>query len=93
MLKVTIQPVNPVFREHVLKYVSEIEDPKYTFVGTERYGTYVFDCSSDSYWVAVDSLKAALRRPPIADAMFCQVKPYGMYTWPPLFDKGRYPRP
>ena len=25
--------------------------------------------------------------------MFCQVKPYGMPTWPPLFDKDKYPRP
>lgn len=92
-MKVVVQPVNPAFKEYVLRYASEIEDPKYTFVGTESFGVYVFDCTAENYWTAVDGLKAALRRPPLGNAMFCQVKPYGMTTWPPLFDKDKYPRP
>lgn len=93
LLKVVVQPVNPAFKEYVLRYVSEIADPVYTFVGTESFNTYVFDCTAENYWTAVDGLKAALRRPPLGNVMFCQVKPYGMPTWPPLFDKDKYPRP
>ena len=92
-MKVTVQPVNPVFKEYVLQYAAEVSEPSYTFVGAESFGAYVFECSSDNYWTAVDGLKAALRRPPLGNAMFCQVKPYGMTTWPPLFDKDKYPRP
>lgn len=92
-MKVTVQPVNPGFREYVLRYVAEVEEPRYTFVGTEPYETYVFDCTADNPWVAVGGLQAALRRQPLGNAMFCHVKPYGMFTWPPLFDKDKYPRP
>ena len=91
-MKVVIQPVNPAFREYVLQYVSEIEKPRYTFVGVEGYGTYVFDCDEENHWLAVGGLQSAVRRPPLGNAMFCQVKPYGMATWPPLFDKDKYPR-
>ncbi len=93
VVKVVIQPVNPGFKDYVLQYVSELEEPHYTFVGVEGFGTYVFDCDSDNYWTAVDGLKSAIRRPPLGNIMFCQVKPYGMVTWPPLFDKDKYPRP
>lgn len=92
-MKVVIQPVNPVFKEYVLQYVSELENPRYEFVGVESFNTYVFDCPEDNPWVAVDGLKRAIRRDPLGNAMFCQVKPYGMRPWPPLFDKDKYPRP
>ena len=92
-MRVVIQPVNPVFREYVLQYVSEIEEPRYEFVGEESYGVYVFEFSADNPWVAVDGIKPAIRCVPVGNAMFCQVKPYGMSTWPPLFDKDKYPRP
>lgn len=94
-VKVVVHPVNPGFRSYVEQYVSEIEEPRYTLVETKGYGgaTFVYDCTSDNPWTAVDCLKAALRRPPIGNAMFCQVTPEGMLTWPPLFDKDKYPRP
>lgn len=91
-MKVVIQPVNPVFSEYVLQYVSEIEEPRYEYVGEEGFNTYVFECSSDDPWAAVDGIKQATRRAPLGNAMFCQVKPYGMPTWPPLFDKDKYSR-
>lgn len=94
-MKVTVRPVNPGFRELFLKYVSELENPKYTFVATEPPNdtTYVFECDEENYWLAVNGLKAAVNRPPLGNIMFCQVVPYGMVTWPPLFDKDKYPKP
>ena len=94
-MKVSITPVNPGFKSFVFKYVAEVESPKYTFVGTEGYGgtTYVYECDEENPWLAVDGIKAALRRPPLGNVMFCQVVPYGMITWPPLVDKDKYPRP
>ena len=92
---VSIMPVNPGFKSFVFKYLAESEHPKYTFVRTEGLTgtTYVFDCDEDNPWTAVDGVKAAIRRPPLGNAMFCQVVPYGMYVWPPLVDKDKYPRP
>ena len=94
-MRVVIQPVNPIFKDYVLSYVTEIEEPKYTLAATEGPGgsTYVFECDEDNPWIAVDGVKAAIRRPPIGNVMFCQVVPYGMYVWPPLVDKDKYPRP
>lgn len=92
-MKVVIQPVNPGFKDYVLRYVSEIEEPHYEFVGIEGFGRYVFECNSDNPWTAVDGIKPAIRRPPIGNAMFCQVAPYGMACWPPIVDKDKYPRP
>ena len=91
-MRVVIQPVNPVFSEYVLRYVSKVEEPHYEFVGEEGFSTYVYECSSDDPWAAVDGIKKAIRRAPLGNAMFCQVKPYGMPTWPPLFDKDKYSR-
>ena len=68
-MKVVIQPVNPGFKDYVLRYVSEIEEPHYEFVGVEGFGRYVFECSSDNPWTAVDGIKPAIRRPPIGNAM------------------------
>ena len=94
-MKVCVQPVNMAFMDIFMKYVEEIESPKYTFLGTEGPGnaTYVYECDNDNPWIAVDGLKAAARRPPLGNIMFCQVAPYGMATWPPLFDKDKYPKP
>lgn len=94
-MKVTVNPVNPGFKDIFLKYVSEIESPRYTFVGTEgpTNAIYVFECDEENYWVAVAGLQSAVRRPPLGNVMFCQVTPYGMYTWPPLYDKDKYPKP
>ena len=94
-MRVVIQPVNPAFRDYVLSYVDQIESPRYTLVGTEGPAncTYVFDCDEEDPWAAVLPLQAAVRRPPRGNIMFCQVKPHGMLTWPPLFDKDKYPRP
>jgi len=92
-MKVVIQPVNPAFKDYVLQYAAEVEEPSYTFLGVEGYNVYVFDCTADNPWTAVGGLQAAIRRPPIGNAMFCQVKPYGMVTWPPIVDKDKYPRP
>ena len=93
--EVVIQPVNPGFKDYVLRYVSAIEQPRYTLVATEGPGntTYVFECDEENYWLAVDGLKAAVRRPPLGNAIFCQVAPYGMAVWPPIVDKDKYPRP
>lgn len=94
-MKVSVLPVNKAFMDLFLTYVEEIESPHYTFVGTEGIGnaTYVFECDEENPWLAVDGLKKAARRPPLGNVMFCQIKPYGMTTWPPLFDKDKYPRP
>ena len=94
-MKVVIQPVNPGFKSYVLQYVTEVEKPRYTLVGTEGPGntTYVFECDEENPWLAVDGLKSAIRRPPIGNVMFCQVAPYGMAVWPPITDKDKYPRP
>lgn len=94
-MRVVIQPVNPIFRDYVLQYVSEVEHPRYTLVATEGPGssTYVFECDEENPWLAVDGLKSAIRRPPLGNAMFCQVAPYGMAVWPPFTDKDKYPRP
>lgn len=94
-MKVVIKPVNPAFKDYVLTYVAEVEEPRYTFVGTEgpMDATYVFDCSEDNPWLAVGGLKKAISRPPIGNIMFCQVAPYGMLTWPPIRDKDKYPKP
>lgn len=94
-MKVVIQPVHPTFREYVLKFVDEIEEPRYTLVSREGPGntTYVFECDEENPWIAVDRLKSVVRRMPLANIMFCQVAPYGMATWPPLVDKDKYPKP
>ena len=44
-------------------------------------------------WAAVDGMKAIIRKTPVGLIMFCQVVPYGMITWPPLYDKEKYPKP
>lgn len=94
-MRVVIQPVNPAFRQYVLQYVAELEQPAYTLVGTEGMNntTYVFECDEENPWIAVDGLKRAVRSPPLGNAMFCQVAPYGMAVWPPIVDKDKYPRP
>lgn len=94
-MKVVIQPVNPAFRSYVEQYVSELESPHYELVGTEGFGgtTLVYECDEDNPWLAVAGLQPAVHRPPIGNIMFCQVKPYGMLTWPPIRDKDKYPKP
>lgn len=62
--------MNPVFSEYVLRYVSEVEEPHYEFVGEEGFSTYVYECSSDDPWAAVDGIKKAIRRAPLGNAMF-----------------------
>lgn len=93
-MKVVIQAVNRAFKPHLLECVEKIEHPRYTFVRQEgpSDANYVFDCDEDDPWVAVDGLKGAIRRSPLGGIMFCQVVPYGMYVWPPLFDKDKYAR-
>lgn len=94
-MRVVIQPVNPAFKQYVLDYVAQIESPHYTLVATEGPGntTFVFECGEENYWVAVDGLKAAVRRPSLGNVMFCQVAPYDMPVWPPITNKDKYPRP
>lgn len=94
-MKIKVIPVNPGFQELFLKYVSELENPSYTLVGTEGWGntTYIFECDEENHWLTVDGIKAAIRRPPLGNAMGCQVVPYGMITWPPIVDKDKYPKP
>ena len=94
-MRVVIQPVNPVFKDYVLRFVEEIEEPRYTLVKTEGPGntTYVFECDEENPWIAVDRLKAVVRKMPLGNAMFCQVAPYGMAVWPPITDKDKYPKP
>lgn len=86
-MQFTISPVNPAFRDYVLQYASELEDPRFSFVGTEGYGdaTYVFEGETNDAWKGVAALKGVLRRPPIAGLLFCQVAPKGAIAWPPLF--------
>ena len=94
-MRITVKPVNPVFKEIFLQYVSEVEKPRYTLVGTEGPGnsTYVLECDEENPWIAVAGVQSVVRRAPLGNAMFCQVAPYGMYAWPPLFDKDKYPKP
>lgn len=86
---VIIQPVNIAFKDIVMKYVSEIEEYEYRFVRTEGYGnaTYVFEVNEDDPWKAVPPLNKAVHRPPLGNAMFCRVAPYGYIQWPPLTNK------
>ena len=89
MAKYSVQPINPAFINYALKFISEIEDPKFTFVGTEGPGnsTYVFECDEEDPYVAVPAIKKALRQPPIGNAMYCRVVPYGAIQWPPYTHK------
>ena len=85
MARYSVQPVNPSFNDYVLKFISEIESPKFTLVGQEGPGksTYVFESDEEDPYVAVPAIKKALHQPPIGNAMFCRVVPYGAIVWPP----------
>ena len=89
-MKVVIQPVNPVFNDYVLRYVSEIEELRYEYIGEEDFGTFVFDCSADNpvgcrRWNQERHQASPTGQRHVLPSM----KPYGMPTWPPLFDKDR----
>lgn len=92
-MRVIIQPVNKIFADYVLQYASEVEEPRYTFIGREGYGnaTYVFECDEEDPWKAVPPLKKAISRPPLGNAMFCRVAPYGYIQWPPYTNKDQQP--
>lgn len=94
-MKIVVKPVNPAFRDMLLKFVSEMDDPSYKLVGTEGplNSHYVFECDEENHWAAVDGMKAIIRNSPLGLIMGCQVVPHGMLTWPPLYDKEKYPKP
>ncbi|MDO4807901.1 MAG: hypothetical protein Q4A07_11725 [Coriobacteriales bacterium] len=94
-MKIVVKPVNPAFRDLLLEFVSQMDEPRYTLVGTEGpfNSSYVFECDEENYWAAVDGMKAIIRESPLGLIMGCQVVPHGMLTWPPLYDKDKYPKP
>lgn len=94
-MKVVVKPVNPGFRDMLIEFVNQLDDSSYRFVGTEgpMNANYVFECDEENHWAAVDGMKAIIRQSPLGLIMGCQVVPYGMLTWPPLYDKDKYPKP
>lgn len=84
-MKIQVQPINPAFMKYAMRYIEEIEEYTYTFVGTEGYGnaTYVFEVDEDDPYKAIPPVIEALHRPPIGAIMFCNVAPYGALHWPP----------
>lgn len=94
-MRIVVKPVNSGFRDLLLQFVNEMDEPSYRLVGTEGpfSANYIFECDEENYWLAVDGMKSIIRNSPLGLIMGCQVVPYGMLTWPPLYDKDKYPKP
>ena len=86
-MKITIEPVNPAFKELAIKYISEIEEYSYDIVGYEGFmdSKMILECpGEDDPYKAIPPIQKALHRPPLGNSMFCRVVPYGAIQWPPF---------
>ena len=94
-MKIVVKPVNDAFSQQLFDFLDGLDEPGYRLVGKEGPSNtnYVFETDEENYWLAVDGMKAIIRKSPVGIIMFCQVVPYGMLTWPPLYDKDKYPKP